>query len=610
MSGPVVGPSRGAVVGGLPVGEVSLHDGFWAPRRRALVETGLPALLARLDEHGALDAFRRLAGVDVARRGLWFTDSDLYKWMEAAAWAGCLHLLDPVIDLVAAAQQPDGYVNTWYVGDRAARRYTDLAGSHELYCAGHLFEAAVAHHRVTGDGRLLDVAVRLADHLVREFGPGGRPGVDGHPEVELALVELARETGDDRYVALAASFCERAGGLELGELWGHAVRVLYLATGIADVAAETGDARFEAAADRLWASLVGSRSYVSGGVGGRWLGVAVGRPYELPAEAAYAESCAAVAAARWAWRRLAATGDPRTADHLETVLHNAVAAAVSLGGDQWFYANALASAGEGEANPWASPHDFQARALLYWYPPRRRSWFEVTCCPPNVSRLLASLPGLVYGQAGRDLWVHLWVASSVQHEGWSVRIDSHLPWQGHARLTVERAPDGEAAVRLRVPGWCRAPALRVGGAPVDVAGPGYAEVRRRWAPGDTVEIDLPLEATLLTAHPRLADARGAVALQRGPLLYCFEQVDNPGVELLEAVIDPAVPFTAEHHPGLLGGVTVLTGGGWAPGPDARLYRPRRSNGGPGGTPVALRAVPYAVWANRGVGQMAVWLGCS
>ncbi|MBK9178098.1 MAG: glycoside hydrolase family 127 protein [Acidimicrobiales bacterium] len=598
---------------GVPVGSVALHDGFWAPRRRALAEVGLPSLLARLDEHGVLDAFRRLAGADVARRGLWFTDSDLYKWMEAAAWAGRLDLLDPVVELVAAAQQPDGYLNTWYVGDRAASRYGDLAGSHELYCAGHLFEAAVAHHRVTADPRLLDVAVRLADHLVREFGPGGRPGVDGHPEVELALVELARETGDDRYVALAASFCERAGGLELGELWGHAVRMLYLATGIADVAAETGDERFAAAADRLWASLVGTRSYVTGGVGGRWLGEAVGRPYELPAEAAYAESCAAVAAARWAWRRLVVTGDVRAADHLETVLHNAVAAAVSLGGDEWFYANALASAAEGEADPWASPYDFQARAMLEWHPPHRRGWFDVTCCPPNVSRLLASLPGMLYGQAGDDLWVHLWVASSVEHGGWSVRVDGGLPWQGHARLTVQRAPEGEAALRLRMPGWCTDPSVRAAGAPVAVDGPGHVEVRRRWAAGDEVEIDLPLEPTLLAAHPRVADARGAVALRRGPLVYCFEQVDNPGVALLEAAIDPAVAFTAEHDPGLLGGVTVLSGAGWSPDPDHRLYRPHSSGAGagagPGRTPVRLRAVPYAVWANRGVGPMAVWLAC-
>jgi len=325
---------------------VELADPFWAPRLEQLASTTLPVLLHRLEDHGVVAAFDG----DAVRRGLWFSDSDLYKWMEAAARARRLDLLEPIVAVVADAQHPDGYLNSYYDrGPGSPGRYVDLANSHEWYCGGHLIEAALAHHDATGERTLLDVAVRWADHLCSTFGPGGDERIDGHPEVELALVHLSRATGDPRYLAMARWIIERTVDLSSVDLAGHAVRAIYLASAIAEVAISTGDGVYTAAATRLWRTMVDERSYPTGAVGGRWLGESVGRPFELGDDTSYTESCAAVAAMQFAWRMWMLTESTSCLDHMELILYNAVAAGVGSDGETWFYSQPHAYSGDGES---------------------------------------------------------------------------------------------------------------------------------------------------------------------------------------------------------------------------------------------------------------------
>lgn len=548
--------------------------GFWGRRVAQLRDTTLPVLLGRLDEHGVVDAFRRLrpGAPDVPRRGLWFSDSDLYKWMEAAAWAGRDDLLDPVSDVVQSVQQPDGYLHTFYGVPGGPPRYSDLAGGHELYCHGHFIEAALAHHGTTGDTRMLDAAVRLADHLVVTFGPGGRTDTDGHPEVELALVRLAQRTGDPRYTRLATSLCERAGLDEFDEPWGHAVRALYLAAGVKAVADATGDERFHAVADRVWASLRDTRFYLTGGVGGRWLGEMVGRAYELPSELAYAETCAAVAAMRFA--RL--MGDR---DAVERTLYNGFLAGIGLDGVTWFYSNPLAAYPAPDRNPWASPFDFGAQSLVARFPAHRAPWFDVTCCPTNASRMLAELPTWLVREDGDTIVVDHPAAGVFEGEGWRLEVDTTYPWGAEARTTLTT----ERPRRLVVAG---------SGAHAVEAGR-HAAVWR-----------LDADLSLVEAHARVEAARGAVAVQRGPVVYCAESTDHPGVDVLTVALDGL--DGAEHRPDLLGGVTVVRAHGRAIADHGPLYR-RRGDAVVGEEPVDLTLVPYFAWANRGSGAMAVWL---
>ena len=591
--------SPNAVVHGLDLAAVALGPGFWADRVRASREGGIPRLLERLDEHGVLANFDPGA----AHRGFWFTDSDLYKWLEGAAWSVGSHpdpelaaRIDAVVGRIAAAAEPDGYLDTGIM--QADRRFADLSWSHELYCLGHLVQAALALSRSIGDDRLVRVAARFADLVDATLGPdSGRTDTDLHPGVETALVELARHTGNDRYRRLARELVDR---VELGEpveLRGHAVRAAYFASGIADLLLD-GDTARRDTLDALWASMVERKAYVTGGLGGRWIGESVGRDYELPAEGAYAETCAAIAVVHWAWRMLQLTGDSVYTDHLELVLHNAFLAGVSLGGDEWFYANPLTASGAGDHDPW--DNDRLAIAMAGPFPLARRPWRDVTCCPPNVVRMLASLPGYLAGESTDALWIHLYTPSIVEAAGMRVRVDTGLPWSGTVTVTVEAVPAGARTLRLRVPEWARGATLD--GAPVD---PGYASVTRGFVPDEAVTLELPVVPGWVVAHPRLAETRGAVALRLGPLVYCLESVDNPGVDVLAAAVDPTVEPVVVHRPDLLGGVNVAHVAGSVLAADAPLYQERTV--GRLVRPVNLTAVPYALWANRGPSAMTVWM---
>jgi DUF1680 family protein len=571
------------VSGPQPALTVVPTDGFWAPRQARLRDHTLPVLLDRFEAHGAIDAFRRLApgGPQVERCGLWFTDSDVYKWMEAAAWAGRLDLLDPVITAVSAAARPDGYVHTFYdTGPGSQPRYRDLSTSHEWYCGGHLTEAALAHHAVTGETVLLDLARRWADHLCATFGPGLDERTDGHPEAELALARLAARTGEARYLDQARWIIERqltAAGLDVDtvDLAGHAVRALYLATGIAEVALATGEDRWRAATERLFTTLVEQRSYPTGAVGGRWLGEAVGKPYELPDAMAYAESCAAVAAVRFCRRVWELTGDPRALDQIELLLYNAVPCGVGADGESWFYSQPQAVAEvAAETNPWPLPLDYGQAMLLAWFPARRHPWFDVCCCPPNLARMFATVHHHVADLDGHgDLLVHLPLAAELRGGGWDVEVTGGYPDDGSVRVEVRSSPPG-GRLRVRRPGWA--------------GGGGHRE-----PPADG-RIELPVAPEWWSTHHRVEGAAHTVFLRRGPVVWCVEGLDVPDVDLRDLVVDPDRPPASAF-------ARLVTADG---APLHAPYAPMTAH--PVG-PVPM--VPYHAWANRGPTTMRIRFPC-
>jgi uncharacterized protein len=605
----------------VPVGAVRLDDPFWAPRMRVNRDVTLPRQHRQCEETGRIDNFRRASGKkQIDFQGIYFNDSDVYKWMEAAAFALASEpspelkaLLDGVIREVADAQDASGYLNTYFTFEREPERYTNLRDLHELYCAGHLLQGAVAHHRATGERTFLDVAVKLADHLCDTFGEGEgqHPGADGHEEIELAMVELYRDTGDERYLHQADFFLSQRGKKppvvggsayhqdhvpfrDLKEVTGHAVRALYYACGAADLYAETGEPALREALDAQWENFHARRQYVTGGAGARWEGEAFGGDYELPNDRAYSETCAAIASVMWNWRMLQLEGDPKYADDLETALYNGVISGLSLDGGRYFYQNPLADRGR---------H-------------RRQEWFGCACCPPNLARLLSELPGYFTSVSEEGAWVHLYAAGEADltlPSGGAVRLttETRYPWDGEVTIRVETDSPGPFTLFLRIPGWCRDASLAVNSESVNVglASGSFAELHREWKSGDTVRLSLPMPVALLESHPYTANT-GRAAVRRGPLVYCLEAVDHPGVDAWDLSLDPDAAWTPEHRDDLLGGVTVLTAEGRArdlSGWDGRLYRENGSGAPTGSRPARLTAIPYYAWANREPGPMQVWI---
>lgn len=611
----------------VPIDAVEIDDQFWAPRLRANREVTLPSQYRLLWDTGRIDNLLRVTGRhNGPYQGRYFNDSDVYKWLEAASWTldsqpdpELERMVDEAISVVVLAQRPDGYLNSYFSLDLADKRWTDF-DCHEMYCAGHLFQAAVAHHRATGSTRLLEVATRFADHIDAVFGPeedGKRIGTDGHPEVEMGLVELARETGERRYLDLARFLVDvRGHGVlgdafgrfgpkyhqdhqpfrELNEIVGHAVRAVYLNAGVADICAETGEPALAAALHRLWESMTARKMYVSGGIGSRYEGESFGEDFELPNALAYTETCAAIGSAMWNWRMLLAEGDARYADVLELTLYNAMLSGVSLDGATYFYQNPLA--GEGKH--------------------RRKPWFGTACCPPNVARTLASLPGYFYSVSDEGIWAQLYAAGTARmtlRDGRTVtlRQDTRYPWDGEIAFQVDG--EGEFALMLRVPAWCEEGAtLEVNGEPIPIESicGGYAVVRRTWRPGDTVRLDLPMPVRRLEAHPAVEEDKGRVALMRGPLLYCVEQADNPEIILRDAIVPDSAEICAQYQANLLNGVVALTAEASLESPDegwrGRLYRTAESGSGVvDGRSAPIIAIPYHASANREAGPMRVWL---
>lgn len=599
---------------------IQVTDSFWRPRRAANRDTTLNIQYQRCIESGALNNFRRAAGDrSVPFEGMYYADSDVYKWIEAASWA-LVDESDPelsvrlneTITLIAAAQEADGYLNTYFTGARARERWTNLVDLHELYCGGHLLQAAVAHRRVTGSTNLLQVATRWADCVEKRFGPSRRHGTDGHPELELALIELYRETRDDRYLHLARFFLDErgqqppvAGGDQYHldhapitaqtEAVGHAVRALYLYAGCADLVLETGDTQYLAALHALWDDLENTKTYLTGGVGSRWEGEAIGLAYELPNDRAYAETCAGVARMMLAWRLLLLTGDGRYRDALEWTLYNAVLPGVNLAGDRFFYQNPLSDRGA---------H-------------RRQQWFHTACCPPNLARTLAALPGYLWTSTfdsedgATELWLHLPIGHVAtlptgDHDA-IVEVSSGLPYETSYQVHFVTTPVKEMTLYLPAPAWMRDARVRVNGNTMSTPSTnGYYSIIRQWQAGDTVTISSVTKTTLVQAHNHVLADTGRVAITRGPLVYCLEQADNLA-DVDDILLDASLAWTTtalniDGHE-----VVALRGRSQArtASPSTPLYA--RATGAAAPTQdVPVTAIPYFSWANRGAGPMQTW----
>lgn len=596
----------------VPIRAVKMGEGFWQPRMALNANQSMPTFLRAMEERGVVDNFRRLSGRKQVefRAGSFGSESDLYKWLEGACFvlqSQDLPELDQtvgdVIDDIAAAQGEDGYLylNTLgiYQGDE---RFEDLERSHELYCAGHLMQAAVARYRATGQDALLRVACRFADYLVQEFGPGKRTTTDGHPEIEMGLIELYRTTGEQRYLHLAGFFLgqpQSFGALppiaQRPALVGHAVRSGYICCGGADYYAETGDEQMLRRLLHLWKDLVNGKIYITGGVGSRYAGEAFGEPYELPSARAYAETCAAIAHAMWAWRMLLLTGEAQYADVMETILYNGFLVGVSLDGTKYFY-----------MNPLACDSGYQ-----------RQPWFGCNCCPPNIHRTLGALPGYMFSTSAEGIWVHLYDACEAEFSisdglGVGLEISTRYPWEGTIQITVRPQQPAEFTVFLRIPGWAEEPSASLNGEPVAkaVEPASYLAIKRQWKSGDIVYLKLPMSVQFMESHPRVAENRGCMALQRGPLVYCFESLDNPHVVVPDLALDVTDKFEAEWQPDLLGGVTVIRGQGLTTDPEQEhgpLYRPLGTGPAMRRHQVQVTAIPYYAWANRGDSAMHVWV---
>ncbi len=572
---------------------VTIEDPFWTPRLEQLRQHTLGVLGSRLEHHGVMEAVTRLslpASRRPARRGLPSSDVDLFRWVEACCLAGTPHRVEPYVDAIVAAQQVDGYFNSAHgVEAHGPGRYVDLGESREWAVGGALVEAAIAHHQATGDLRLLNAAVRWANHLLVTFGPGLDTRVDAHPGVELALVRLAGVTGTERYVDQARWIVERTleqvgTDLERVDLAGPAPRALRLASAIAEVAIVTRDLRWRAAAERLFLSLVSERSYPTGAVGGRWLDGAVGRPFELPDDGAHAESCAAVAALQFSWQVWRLSRLPEALDHAELLLYNAIAAGVGSDGESWFRSQPHACSGDGEGHPWASP-SVDGSAIEDQFPVRRHSWFAEPCCPTELARAMAGLPQMVAEvDAEGHLRIHLPLACRIEGGGWQVEVRSAYPWDGAVEVETIQAPRGRVA--LRVPGWA--------------GGKGHRDITA------SPRLELDVRTEWWEADPRVSGARGTAYLRRGPIVYCVEAPEDAGYDLRAVTVEPGRPLDERDAPMLAGGVRVVGLHGRVLPTAGALYHRLGERGGATGD-VELTAIPYAARTNRGLGQMTILL---
>ncbi|GII75847.1 hypothetical protein Sru01_08290 [Sphaerisporangium rufum] len=608
MVNPVL-PSSG-VLSPLGLDAVRPLPGFWGDR----VALGREVIVAHcrewMDKEGWIGNFRGGA----PRRGREFSDSEVYKLLEAMAWSGDPGLPE-LAALVARAQEPDGYLNTRWQGTR----YLDFAWGHELYCYGHLIQAAVARLRVHGEDELTAVARRAADHVCRRFMDA--PEVCGHPGVEMALVELYRATGTERYLEMAARFVARRGTPALGEvpagrayfqddrpvrlarvLRGHAVRALYLAAGAVDVAVETGDGELLAAVEAQWERTIAARTHLTGGMGSRHDHESFGEDFELPPDRAYAETCAGVASIMLAHRLHLATGRARYADLAERTMYNVLATAPALDGRSFFYTNPLQVRVPEE--PRAGVNHAAEGGL-------RSPWFDVSCCPTNVARTLAWLPGLLATGDAAGVRIDHPTPAEIRHGDLRLRVETGYPWVGEVRVRV--LADGAGRIALRVPAWAegarlsRRPAAgRPGHQP---ARPGYAVAEGPWRAGDELCLDLPVTPRWTYPDPRIDALRGTAAVERGPLVYCAESAGGtPSLDAVTARTGPpaehAVAGAVELEVAAQIGVPAEPGWPYGPAPGGRDARP---GGEAAGADTVLRLVPYHRWGNRGPATMRVWL---
>jgi len=612
----------------IPVHAVTLHEGFWQSRRTANVQSSIPSMGKLLVANGRMDNFLRLTGKsDAPQRGPVYSDSDIYKWLEAVGFAlqtssnpELQKEAAAVIRDVVAAQQSNGYLNTYFVDSHASERMTPKTQQwgHELYCIGHLLQGATSYYRATGDRTLLDSGIRFVnDFLLPAYGPAGKPILSGHPEIEMALIELYRMTGDKRQLNLAEYILRGDARIPLKpneytyhfcgqpftsrtHLEGHAVRAMYACCGATDYYLETGDELYWKTLWKLWNDLVFHQMYITGGVGARSDGEAFGDPYELPNAQAYGESCAAIGNMMWNWRMLAATADPRYADVIERALYNGVNSGMSLDGTLYCYRNPLAfdpESGEQIRNP----------------------WYDTTCCPPNLERTFASLPGYFYSTAPDGLYVHLFHNSTLDwhlQDGTPVKITQHTdyPWQGTLDMEVNPSSPAEFAIYVRNPNWSKSGRAVGPNLNVQLVGDGgYIRFHHRWQKGDSIHVEFDMAPQFLASNSRVVENTNRAAVQRGPLVYCLEQLDQPvGVNLADLAIPAAAiqqpNFTESFDKNLLDGIMVLRLEGadiQTPDSQRTLYFPATS-ASPKAAKVPLTFIPYYAWANRTPSRMQVW----
>lgn len=646
--------------------QVRIGDDFWNGYsdlvRRTVIPYQWEALNDRIEgaePSYAIRNFRIAAGLQEGEfGGLVFQDSDLAKWLEAVGYSLGNHpdpelekIADEVIELIGRAQQEDGYVNTYFTIKEPGKRWTNLLDAHELYCAGHLIEAAVAYYRGTGKRKLLDIVCRFADYIDSVFGPepGKLKGYCGHQEIELALVKLYETTGEKRYLKLSQFFIDERGSKPsyFVEEWerrgrtshwvqgtvpapnleynqshlpvreqsvavGHSVRAVYMYTAMADLARLTGDSQLRAACERLWNNVTRKQMYITGGIGSTHHGEAFSFDYDLPNDTVYAETCASIGLIFFARRMLQLEAKSEYADVMERALYNNVLGSMSRDGKHFFYVNPLEVWPEASAKNPGKHH----------VKPVRQKWFGCSCCPPNVARLLSSLNEYIYGSSPADnrIYVHLYIGSEAQFvladAGLvGLKQQSALPWDGRVSFKVSLPPDKESgaafALALRVPAWFQSgkPVLTVGGQPIAYrVENGYAIVERTWSDGDEAVWQLPLETKLIAANPLIRANAGRAAIQRGPLVYCLEEADN-GAPLASLCLAADAKLSERFDADLLGGCVVIEGdaiaadrSGWA---EDTPYRPLGQGGGT--KPVRFKAVPYYLWGNRTPGEMIVWI---
>lgn len=629
-AGPVV-PSTGALRP-LPLGDLRLTGGYWADWQQRNADTVIrhcETWMERIGWTGNFDA--AATGQPFDHAGIEFVDSEVYKLLEAMAWQlgaqpddDLAERYDRLVERVAGAQDADGYLHTAFGRPWQRPRWSDMEWGHELYSMGHLLQAAVARLRTAGGGRLVDVAVRLADHLVDVFGTGGREAVCGHPEIEPALVELGRATGDHRYVELARTFVERRGHgllapIEYGQeyfqddvpvrdaevLRGHAVRALYLAAGAVDVAVETGDAELLRAVETQWANTVAKRTYLTGAMGAHHQDEAFGADFELPPDREYGETCAAIASNMLSWRLLLETGESKYADLIERTLYNAVMVAPREDGRAFFYANTMHQRVAGTVPP---EDEVSRRALSSL----RAPWFEVSCCPTNLSRTLASVQTVFATVSDDGLQLHQYgdyEVDTVVGDGARAAFSVRSGWPHAGRVEVVATADsgGPVALRLRVPSWASGATLDVEGQQTPVDGD-TVTVTRSFTVGDRVVLDVPVRARVTAPDARIDAVRGTVAVERGPLVYALESTD-----LGADVRDVTVQAGTEPVDGGSDDVRIAVRVHAAPEPTSLPYRDsagaadRDRVAQPDGESRTVRLVPYASWGNRGPSTMRVFL---
>ncbi|MES2005871.1 MAG: beta-L-arabinofuranosidase domain-containing protein [Bacteroidota bacterium] len=627
-----MGQNRDYPIQPVTFNHVHVNDLFWAPRIAINQEITIPYVLQKCRETGRIDNFLKAAGkkapTDITEYP--FDDTDVFKVIEGVSYAlqvkpdPKLELaVDSLITIIGEAQEPDGYLYTFrsmkpaklhpWIGAKRWEKDPDL--SHELYNCGHLYEAAVAHYLSTGKKTLLNIAIKNADLLVKDFGPGKAAYFPGHQVVEMGLARLYRVTGKKEYLTLAKFFLDiRGNGAIKGseynqsqkpvtdqhEAVGHAVRAAYMYTGMADVAALTGDASYIKAIDDIWSDVVNKKMYLTGGIGATGAGEAFGAAYQLPNMSAYAETCASIANVYWNNRMFLLHGDASYIDVMERVLYNGLLSGISQSGTRFFYPNPLASMGQHQ----------------------RSAWFGCACCISNVTRFMPSVPGYVYAQDNNNVYVNLFMTNKAAIEipagKLTISQETAYPWQGQVKIAVDVAKKTSFTLRVRIPGWARQQPVpgdlyrfadnRIVAIPIKVNGKevtytvekGYAVFNRAWSKGDTVEMDLPMEVEKVLANEKVKDDQGRFAFQKGPLVYCLEGPDNKDGSVQNIVMGQQTVVKEDYEKQLLNGVLVLTG-------PASATRRQVDNSSLIKTDLQAKAIPYYAWSNRGPSEMVVWI---